>query len=139
MHYAAVGGQSEEARRERLKNAPNPLGPLEAGVLRQQDVRAGSAVHDPRWRRARTSGVSRRRPLNLPEADMTDTAQIERARLNVTLTLYAIARLIEAQATGDARFIVAAGALKQIAETTDQISDDTVCGSPPRKLSVKVF
>ena len=70
---------------------------------------------------------------------MTDTAQIERARLNVTLTLYAVARLIEAQATGDARFIVAAGALKQIAETTDQISDDTVCGSPPRKLSVKVF
>ena len=57
---------------------------------------------------------------------MTDAAQIERDRLNVTLTLYAIARLIEARATGDARFIVAADAIKQIAETMDQISDDTV-------------
>jgi hypothetical protein len=55
-----------------------------------------------------------------------DAAQIERARLNVTLTLYAIARLIEARATGDARFIEAADAIKQIAETMDQISDATV-------------
>ena len=60
------------------------------------------------------------------DADVTDAAQIERDRLNVTLTLYAIARLIEARATGDARFIVAADAIKQIAETMDQISDDTV-------------
>jgi hypothetical protein len=50
---------------------------------------------------------------------VTDAAQIERARLNVTLTLYAIARLVEAQATGDARFIVAAEAIKQIADTME--------------------
>ena len=57
---------------------------------------------------------------------MIDAAQIERARLSVTLTLYAIARLVEAQATGDARFIVATDAIKQITETMDQISDDAV-------------
>jgi hypothetical protein len=57
---------------------------------------------------------------------VTDPAQIERARLIVTLTLYAIARLVEAQATGDARFIVAADAIKQIVDTMDQVSDDTV-------------
>ena len=40
--------------------------------------------------------------------------------------MYAIARLVEVQATGDARFIVAADAIKQIVDTMDQISDDTV-------------
>ena len=108
-----------------IKNAHNALVPLETGVLQQQDVR----LDQPHMIHEGGAHVPLRLPpppLNLTDADVTDAAQIERARLNVTLTLYAIARLVEAQATGDARFIVAADAIKQIAETMDEISDDTV-------------
>ena len=58
--------------------------------------------------------------------DAETTALVERARLSVTLTLFATSRMVEAQATGDARVIAAADAVKQIAGTIDQISDDTV-------------
>jgi hypothetical protein len=58
--------------------------------------------------------------------DAETTALVERARLSVTLTLFAASRMVEAQATGDARVIAAADAVKQIAGTMHQISDDTV-------------
>ena len=60
---------------------------------------------------------------------MTDTmtaALSERARLGVTLALFAISRGIEAAGSGDRRYAYAADAIKRIAGTLDQVGDEVL-------------
>ena len=60
---------------------------------------------------------------------MTDTmtaALVERARLSVTLALFATSRVIEAAGSGDRRYAYAADAIKRIAATLDQVGDEVL-------------
>ena len=60
---------------------------------------------------------------------MTDTmtaALAERARLGVTLALFATSRGIEAAGSGDRRYAYAADAIKRIAGTLDQVGDEVL-------------
>jgi hypothetical protein len=59
---------------------------------------------------------------------MTDRqmANRERCGLAVSLLMMAAARNVEALETGDARFTAAAGSIRQIAKSMDQIDDATM-------------
>ena len=53
-------------------------------------------------------------------------ALAERARLGVTLALFATSRGIEAAGSGDRRYAYAADAIKRIAGTLDQVGDEVL-------------
>ena len=53
-------------------------------------------------------------------------ALAERARLGVTLALFATSRGIEATGSGDRRYAYAADAIKRIAGTLDQVGDEVL-------------
>ena len=55
--------------------------------------------------------------------EQSSLIKAERARLSVTLVLFAISREIDAMATGDQRFIVAADSVKKIEATLDMVDD----------------
>jgi hypothetical protein len=62
----------------------------------------------------------------MTDDEQSATAKVERTRLSLMFTLFAVSRDFEATATGDARYIAAAGSIRQIVATLDQISDDVL-------------
>src|SRR6478735_10656645 len=67
--------------------------------------------------------------VRTPIRTMTHTmtaALAERARLGVTLALFATSRGIEAAGSGDRRYAYAADAIKRIAGTLDQVGDEVL-------------
>ena len=67
--------------------------------------------------------------IRTPDSTMTQTmtaALAERARLGVTLALFATSRVIEAAGSGDRRYAYAADAIKRIAGTLDQVGDEVL-------------
>ena len=61
-----------------------------------------------------------------PMTDAETTALVERARLSMTLVLIAASREVEAAGNGDHRYAEAADAIRRIAGTMDQVSDDVL-------------
>ena len=55
--------------------------------------------------------------------EQSSLIKAERARLSVTLVLFAISRDIDAMATGDQRFIAAADSVKKIEATLHMVDD----------------
>ena len=58
--------------------------------------------------------------------DAETTALVERARLSMRLVLIAVSREVEAVRSGDHRYAQAADAIRRIAGTMDQVSDDVL-------------
>ena len=58
--------------------------------------------------------------------DAETTALVERARLSMRLVLFATSREIEAAHSSDHRYAEAADAIRRIAGTMDQVSDDVL-------------
>jgi hypothetical protein len=58
--------------------------------------------------------------------DAETTALVERARLNMTLVLIAASREVEAARGSDHRYAETADAIRRIAGTMDQVSDDVL-------------
>jgi hypothetical protein len=56
-------------------------------------------------------------------AEQSELIKTERTRLSLMFILFAISRDLEAQATGDQRFSLAAASVKRIKVTLDQIED----------------
>ena len=56
--------------------------------------------------------------------DAETTALVERTRLSMGLVLFAASREVEATGSGDHRYAETADAIKRIAGTMDQVSDD---------------
>jgi hypothetical protein len=52
--------------------------------------------------------------------------KVERTRLNLLFTLFAVSRDFEATTIGDVRYIAAADSIRQIVATLDQVSDDVL-------------
>jgi hypothetical protein len=61
-----------------------------------------------------------------PMTDAETTALVERARLSMRLVLIAVSREVEAVRSGDHRYAQAADAIRRIAGTMDQVSDDVL-------------
>jgi hypothetical protein len=61
-----------------------------------------------------------------PMTDAETTALVERARLSMTLVLIAASREVEAARGSDHRYAETADAIKRIAATMDQVSDDVL-------------
>jgi hypothetical protein len=61
-----------------------------------------------------------------PMTDAETTALVERARLSMTLVLIAASREVEAAQGGDLRYAETADAIRWIAGTMDQVSDDVL-------------
>ena len=61
-----------------------------------------------------------------PMTDAETTALVERARLSMRLVLIAASREVEAVRSGDHRYAKTADAIRRIAGTMDQVSDDVL-------------
>src|SRR5258705_4392334 len=61
-----------------------------------------------------------------PMTDAETTALVERARLSMTLVLFAASREIEGARSSDHRYAEAAASIKQIAATMGMVSDDVL-------------
>jgi hypothetical protein len=61
-----------------------------------------------------------------PMIDAETIALVERARLSMTLVLFAASREIEAARSSDHRYAEAAASIKRITGTMDQVSDDVL-------------
>src|SRR5258706_14016787 len=61
-----------------------------------------------------------------PMTDAETTALVERTRLSMTLMLIAASREVEAARGSDHRYAEAADAIRWIAGTMDQVSDDVL-------------
>jgi len=111
---------AERAWRSRLVLSTNCL----ISQFPLTDVCGRSVIIPPLLRADKTRSADTFAP---PIRTMTDTMTVAlavRARLGVTLALFATTRGFEAAGSGDRRYAYAAEAIKRIAGTLDQVGDE---------------